>query len=444
MDLVTLIAALALVFLNGFFVAAEFALVKVRPSKIEELIDNQRPGARAVKDVVANLEGYVSATQLGVTFSSLGLGWLGGPSFTAGLRPVLESLGILQSDSVAAIGFLLAFTTIAFLHVVLGELAPKSLALIKPEAVALVVVFPLRAFYILLSPAIWGINGFSSFLLRRAGLQLISQDEAHSEEDLKLMLSRAQTTGELTGPRAEMLQKAFVLPNKSARHLMVPRNEVVFLDINQSVEENIERAMLTTHSRFPLCDRELDNTLGVISLRDLLYYARENAELDLRDLSVPVTFFPETMPGDRLLTEFPARKISMAIIVDEYGGASGIVTAKDIVTEVMGELEEDSHDLVLSPGGFYDVEGVEEIEDVENELSVTLPSAEGMTTIGGFMMEQLGRMPRPGDSVTIENLVFRILEMTGPRVMKVRIRRNAGIATATAPESATPARPVSQ
>jgi len=157
MDLVTLIAALALVFLNGFFVAAEFALVKVRPSKIEELIDDQRLGARAVKDVVANLEGYVSATQLGVTFSSLGLGWLGGPSLTAGLRPVLESLGILQSDSVAAIGFLLAFTTIAFLHVVLGELAPKSLALIKPEAVALVVVFPLRAFYILLSPAIcWG------------------------------------------------------------------------------------------------------------------------------------------------------------------------------------------------------------------------------------------------------------------------------------------------
>ena len=145
MDLATLIAALALVFLNGF-VAAEFALVKVRPSKIQELIDNQRPGARAVKDVVANLEGYVSATQLGVTFSSLGLGWLGGPSLTAGLRPVLESLGITQPDNVAAIGFLLAFTTIAFLHVVLGELAPKSLALIKPEAVALAVVFPLKAF----------------------------------------------------------------------------------------------------------------------------------------------------------------------------------------------------------------------------------------------------------------------------------------------------------
>ena len=288
--------------------AAEFALVKVRPSKIQELIDNQRPGARAVKDVVANLEGYVSATQLGVTFSSLRLGWLGGPSFTSGLRPVLESLGITQPDNVAAIGFLLAFTTIAFLHVVLGELAPKSLALIKPEAVAL--GRRVSAEGLLYSPLTChlGDQWLLELLTSKGWAQLISQDEAHSEEDLQLMLSRAQTTGELTGPRAEMLQKAFVLPNKSARHLMVPRNEVVFLDINQSVEENIERAMLTTHSRFPLCDRELDNTLGVISLRDLLYYARENAELDLRDLSVPVTFFPETMPGDRLLTEFPRVK----------------------------------------------------------------------------------------------------------------------------------------
>ena len=171
------------------------------------------------------------------------------------------------------------------------------------------------------------------------------------------MLSRAQTTGELTGPRAEMLQKAFVLPNKSARHLMVPRNEVVFLDINQSVEENIERAMLTTHSRFPLCDRELDNTLGVISLRDLLYYARENAELDLRDLSVPVTFFRRQCQATACSPSSQLEKISMAIIVDEYGGASGIVTAKDIVTEVMGELEEDSQDLVLSPGGFLRCRG---------------------------------------------------------------------------------------
>jgi len=206
---------------------------------------------------------------------------------------------------------------------------------------------------------------------------------------------------------------------------MVPRNEVVFLDINHSVEENIERAMLTSHSRFPLCDRELDSTLGVISLRDLLYYVRENAELDLRDLSTPVTFFPETMPGDRLLSEFPNRKISMAIIVDEYGGASGIVTAKDIVTAVMGELEEDSQDLVLTPGGFYDVEGVEELETIEDELSVHLPTEEGMTTIGGLMMEQLGRMPRPGDSVSINGLVLRVLEMTGPRVKKVRIQRSA-------------------
>ena len=269
--------------------AAEFALVKVRPSKIEELIDDQRLGARAVKDVVANLEGYVSATQLGVTFSSLGLGWLGGPSFTAGLRPVLESLGILQSDSVAAIGFLLAFTTIAFLHVVLGELAPKSPALIKPEAVALVVVFPLRAFI------------FSSRL--PSGGSMASQASYFEGQDSSsyLKMKRIQKKTQSSCFRARRQQensldlelkcflKAFVLPNKSARHLMVPRMRWFFW-INQSVEENIERAMLTTHSRFPLCDRELDNTLGVISLRDLLYYARENAELDLRDLSVPVTF----------------------------------------------------------------------------------------------------------------------------------------------------------
>ena len=435
-----LTSALLLVLLNGFFVAAECALVKIRPSKIQELLDNQRPGARVLQEAANNLDGYLSATQLGITFASLGLGWLGGSAFVELLSHPLTSLSVLPEDTVPWISFCLAFATISFLHVVLGKLAPKSIALLKPEAVAVVVAYPMRAFYICLSPFIWSLNGFSSVLLRRAGMRLISQDHAHSEEELQLMLSRAQMTGELTGPRAEMLQKAFILPNKTARHLMVPRNEVVFLDINQSVEENIERAMLTTHSRFPLCDRELDNTIGVISLRDLLYYVRENAELDLRDLSVPVTFFPETMPGDRLLSEFPSRKISMAIIVDEYGGASGIVTAKDIVTAVMGELEEDSSDLELSPGGFYDVDGVEELEDIEDELSVSLPSEEGMTTIGGFMMEQLGRMPRPGDSVTVNDLIFRILEMTGPRVKKVRIRRQSSKAATGSAESPPPPR----
>ena len=425
MDFLALTSALLLVFLNGFFVAAECALVKVQPSKIQELLDTQRAGAAALRDAVSNLDGYLSATQLGITLASLGLGWLGGSAFMNLMGAPIRTLTLIPDQHIPTLSFALAFIVITSLHVVLGELVPKSLALIKPETVAVFVAYPMKAFYFCLSPVIWGLNAFSSTLLKRAGLRLVSQDDVHSEEELQIMLSRAQMTGELTGPRAEMLQKAFILPNKTARHLMVPRNEVVFLDINQSVEENIERAMLTTHSRFPLCDRELDNTLGVIALRDLLYYVRENAHLDLRDLSVPVTFFPETMPGDRLLSEFPGRKISMAIIVDEYGGASGIVTAKDIVTAVMGELEEDSDDLVLSPGGFYDVDGVEELEDIEDELSVALPSEEGMTTIGGFMMEQLGRMPRPGDSVTINDLVFRILEMTGPRVKKVRIRRQS-------------------
>ena len=426
MEIFALILAFALVFLNGFFVATEFAIVKVRPTRIEELIGQNKPGARAVQTMVANLDGYLSATQLGITLASLGLGWIGEPAFSRLLQTPLEFLGVTDPTWAHSIGATIAFGLISFLHIVVGELAPKSLALIDPERVATLAAFPMRFCYLLFFPFVWLLNGFSNRLLRLFGVQMPApgSSHGHSEEELKIILTQARSAGLLSAQREELLRKALVLSTKSARHLMVPRSEVLFLDINLSLEDNIRRALDNEHKRYPLCNRELDEVIGIIDIRDLLHAANRDELPSLEELAKDVTYFPEMMTGERLLSEFRARRTGMAVIVDEYGGTSGILTAADVVSAVMGELEEaDDLDMVQLPGGAYHVEGVVPIEEIEERLKISLQNTEDMRTIAGYLMEKLGRMPLVGDRVSESNYTFHVLDVTGPRVNRVRIQQ---------------------
>lgn len=426
MDLLAVASALALVLLNAFFVATEFSIVKLRPTRIEELIRKQRPGAQAVRRILGSLDGYLSATQLGVTLASLGLGWLGEPAFSRILSAPLIHMGLAESYWAPRIAAALAFLLISFLHIVVGELAPKSIAIRRPESVALAVALPMRLFHIVFFPAIWALNGLSNALLRLMGMGTGHGLEQHSEEEIKIILNQARSAGLLSGSRSELLAKVLSLPQKTARHIMIPRNEVVVLDINLTVTENLARARAAGHTRFPLCNRELDDVIGVLDIRDLLY-APDREALDLRKLAAESPYFPELMSAERLLAEFRSRHATMAVVVDEYGGASGIVTPADVVTAVMGELDEDDEpELVALPGGAFEVEGIALLEEVEESLRITLNRG-NTRTLAGFLMEQLGRMPRAGDRITAAGYTFHVAEIAGPKVKRVRIQREPSL-----------------
>ncbi|MFC1611599.1 hemolysin family protein [Myxococcota bacterium] len=433
MDVIALVLAFVLVAVNAFFVAAEFAIVKVRATRIEELISAHKPGAGMVRKVLGNIDAYLSACQLGITMASLALGWIGEPAFERLLRPAFDAIGLeqmllalgLENPSwVKWITAGIAFVIITFLHITVGEQAPKSLALIRAETMALAIVYPLRLFYILLFPFIWLINVFSLLIVRVTGTEVKKdRGDLPTEEELKLIVAQARSAGLLSVSRSEVLRKAMSLPTKTAKHLMVPRNEVAFLDVNLGLEENLERAMVGDHTLFPLCDRELDDVIGVVDIRDILFRARRG-DVDMRARATPPAYLPELMSGERLLSEFRGRHIAMAIIVDEYGGTSGILTAADVVTAVMGEFEDDEDEEVVAlPGGVYDVEGTATIEEVEEVLNISI-DARDMRTVAGFLMEQLGRMPRAGDRVVVSEHAFNVMAVSGPRIQKVRIQRH--------------------
>ncbi len=429
MDVLAILAAFGLVLLNGFFVATEFAIVKVRPTRIEELIRERRHGAKSVQQIIGQLDGYLSATQLGITIASLGLGWIGKPAFARLLEPPLSALGITEPGWMHSISAATAFMTISFLHIVVGELAPKSIALLRAETVALWASMPMRIFHWLFFPAIWTLNGVSNLLLRLLGVPNDNPDGAagHSPEEIKIILSQARSAGLLSAPREELMRKALVLPNKTLHNLMVPRSDVIFLDINHNTAENIQKAFSSGHRRFPLCDRELDNVVGVVDIRELLYLSHSDGNdefnIDLQEVATDVPFFPEMMSGERLLSEFRARHVAMAMVVDEYGGTAGIVTPADIVTAVLGELADDDDDIevVRLPGGAFDIDGVAELSEVQETLGITLPETE-FRTVAGFLMERLGRMPRTGDKVTEGGLSFSVVAVNGPKIETVRIK----------------------
>lgn len=420
MDILSLCCALLLVAFNGFFVATEFAIVKVRPTRIEELIRKRARGAQAARNVIGHIDGYLSATQLGVTLASLGLGWIGEPAFSRLVQAPLMRLG-LQEPWLHRSTLTLAFCTISFLHIVIGELVPKSIAIRRAESVALAVALPMQIIYALLYPAIYALGALSNAVLRAMGLSGSGLHEHHSEEEIKMILNQARSAGLLSAARSELLGKVLGLPTKTAGHLMVPRNDVVILDTNLSYQENLQRAMASGHTRFPLCNRELDDVVGVVDVRDALY-AGQRGEVDLLTLVRPVPYFPELMGSERLLHEFRTRHATMAVVVDEYGGAAGIVTPADVVTAVMGELDEDDEsEVVPLPGGAFGVDGIAPLEELEETLKLSF-NAPNVRTVAGFLMEQLGRMPRVGDRVVYGKYAFYIVEVDGPRVRRVRIQ----------------------
>lgn len=404
-----LVIALILVLLNGFFVASEFSIVKVRVTRIQELA--QKGSVRALKaaSVIDKMDEYLSATQLGITLTSLGLGWIGEPAFAELFAPLFMNFGRLQpvlSHSLAATA---AFLTITFLHIVLGELAPKSIAIQRAVPVVLWTSPPLALFYKLSFPFIWALNGTARLLLKAIGLPPVGETElVHSEEELRLILAQSDERGVLDQDERRMLERVFDFGDRTVRQVMVPSTEVVFLDVRRSFVENIQIARKFQHTRYPLCDRNLDRIIGIVHVKDLFAQEDLGPDFDLNTVKRPAQFVPDSAPISSLLTDLRRTRTHLAIVVDEYGSTVGIVTFDNILEELVGDIRDEfdiEPDAAASPvqkiePGRFIVHGRVILEELEYELGIELDDEEN-DTIGGHVMMRLGRTAVIGDEVTI-------------------------------------------
>jgi CBS domain containing-hemolysin-like protein len=425
-----------LVLLNGFFVAAEFALVKIRDTQLEALVSRGHRRAKVARRIVHNLDAALSATQLGVTLASLGLGWVGKPVFASLLAPVLKQFNIdpVQADWIA---FAVGFTVITFLHIVAGELAPKSLAIQKPLATSLWVAQPLHWFYLVFYPVIWVLNHGAFWLLRRLGLQPASEAElSHSEEEIRLLL--AETRRHASGPTLgqDIALNAFALRLRRVREVMRPRQEIVALNTEDSIAECLALARRTRYSRFPLCEGgDLDKTLGVVNSKDLAD-VRHEAERgrDLVAVARKIIFVPETARLEKLLTLFLQRKLHLALVVDEYGGTVGLVTLENVLEELVGPIEDefDEEEPLIQQTGeqAWELNGSLPAHKVAELTGGRIELNGGVSTVTGLVTQRMGRFPRKGDVVALDFWDLRVKETNGTQAVRLelapRLRQSIG------------------
>ncbi len=425
--------ALLLVLLNGFFVAVEFSLVKVRPSRLKALEEEGQPGAHNVLAMVEKLDAYLSATQFGITLASLGLGWVGEPAFAHLLQPLIQRFvpNSATAEQLAhSIAIVVAFAFITFLHIVVGELAPKSLAIQKAESTVFAVAWPMRVFYTLFFPGVWLLNKVAAAFLRLFGLHTAQEaSESHSEDELRVILHSSAATGSIATSRAELLERALEMTEKTVRQVLVPRNQVRFLDLEEPLDKSIADARAGGHTWIPVCRGNLDQVEGVINVKDLFFLLSRGELRSIAQVQRPVLFVPENATLEQLLSEFKRRRRQMAVVVDEHGGTSGIVTIADVVAEVVGnvaELGRAQPEVRSLPGGRLELPGSTQLDDLEDRLDVEFGVDEDeVTTIAGYIMLKLARVPEKGDKVTIGEFEVVVEEMDGPRVQRVRIEPKA-------------------
>ena len=420
-----LVLAFLFVLANGFFVAAEFAIVKVRSTQITELAEQGSIRAKMAKKLIRHLDAYLSATQLGITLSSLALGWIGEPAFHHLIEPLFTRFDVSETAA-RSISATVAFIIISILHIVLGELAPKSVAIQKPVGTTLWTAHLLHAFYTVTYPAIWLLNGTSRALLKLVGIHPASEhaEMAHSPEELRLILASSEKAGILSEENREIIEGVFQFSKRTARQIMVPRTDVVILSVERTIAENLETIRTTRHTRYPLCEGSLDNTIGLIHVKDLLLAQLRGPGRSLQELKREVLFVPENSTVESLRSQFIESKTHMAVVLDEYGGASGIVSLENITEELFGQIQDefDRERPEIEPlgNGRYRVRGDYLIEDLADRLKIDLGEPEE-ETVGGYVAARLGREVTPGDRVELGDLAISVLEAERFRVRWVLV-----------------------
>jgi CBS domain containing-hemolysin-like protein len=417
-----------LIALTGFFVATEFAIVKIRSTRIDQLVAEGNKNAIAAKTVISNLDEYLSACQLGITITALGLGWLGEETIAHILHPVFERFNF--SDSVATVTSVsIAFALITFLHVVVGELAPKTLAIQKAEAVTLLFAKPVILFYKLMYPIIKTLNGSARLLTGLFGLKRISENEiAHTEEELRMILSESYKSGEINQSEYKYVNNIFEFNDRLAKEIMVPRTEMIGFEKELTIEEFISTATEENYTRYPIYEGDKDHIIGMINMKEVLtdFVKKRNMNESILKYSRPVIKVMESMPIHDLLLKMQKDRVHMAILVDEYGGTAGLVTVEDIIEEIVGDIRDEfDHDEVPDIKKVNEnktiIDGKVLIEEVNDLFGLDIDDTDVDTISGWILTEKMEA--KEGDKIELGEYEFKILEMEGYHIKSLEISK---------------------
>lgn len=418
-----LFAAFVFVAVNAFFVAAEFSIVKIRRSRLEEIEAHGNKKAKLAIKVTSSLDSYLSATQLGITLASLALGWIGEPALAVIIDPLFGPW--LKDDPILmhSVSIATAFTIITLMHVVFGELVPKSIAIQKTETAVMLVVRPLYLFAQIFRPIIYVFDHLAALALKMIGIQPAhDSDLVHSEEEIKLIAGASQRGGIIDKTESEIIKNAVDFSDKIAREIMVPRQDMECLYLENTYEENFDVVKQSNHTRYPVCDEDKDNIVGMVHLRDILM---KEGEKDITKMLREVLFVPESLSVSEVLHTMKRRRIHMAIVIDEYGGTSGLISMEDVLEELVGDIQ-DEHDTAddvyekrLEDGSFEFL-GMTLLDEAMEYMGLRTLDEHEEDTIGGYVFGLLARKPKVGDVVDCPLCSFEILEIDGFRVKKVK------------------------
>ena len=423
-----------LLFSNGFFVASEFAMVKVRKTRIEQLVNEGNFNAKIALEAIKDLDKFIAAVQLGVTISSIGLGWVGEGTLARIIEPVFVFLpGISQNIATHTLSVSISFALITFLHVVIGELIPKSIALEYPEQTSLVIARPMQAVSFIFTPFIWLLNGFGNSILNLFHVPHKHKASlVHSTEELDMLVNASYNGGVLNETEKDILHNVFKFSDLTAKQVMVPRTDMVCISIDTPLDELNKLAAESQYTRYPVYDEDIDHITGLIHVKDLFSLSIKDEVCPIAKLQREVMLVPETITMDNLVLEFKKRKGQMAIVIDEFGGTSGLITLEDVLEEIFGEVqdefdeEEEICNIVEIEPNHFVANGMVRVDEMSEFFGIKEDKLddEDVDTVAGFVVKLLGKIAEVNDTVTFENLTFIVKEVDGARITKVDIIQN--------------------
>jgi len=434
-----LLVILFLVFLNGFFVASEFALVKVRSTQLDAIDEADKRVALA-RRLTSHLDAYLSATQLGITLASLALGWMGEPYVASLIRPILTHIGISAPGIVQAVSIAIGFGIITYLHIVLGEVTPKWLGIQKALVISLWISPPLHLFYTIFRPAIWFLQVSATWIMKSVYRTnpVADTELTHSEEELRVILTENEDPADDAELGNELLINALDFRRRVVRDIMTPRGDVIYLDMQDSFDANVQVAIESGHTRFPLVQGHLDNTIGLIHIKDLMREMKFDRH-DLLAIKRELMPVPEFMPLQKLLRQFLAKRSHFAVVFDEYGGAVGIVTLDNVVGELVGEIKdefdlEQVKEFVRINDEEFVVQGQVVLYELKELADLELENAE-VSTIGGYVVQLLGHLPKQGEQVQIDGYLVTITQTDGRRILQLHFKKQPAQPAETEPQA---------
>ncbi|MHC1723647.1 MAG: hemolysin family protein [Aminipila sp.] len=425
-NLINIIIVLLLVFMNAFFVATEFAMVKVRKSRVETLAANGNKSAKYTLKIVKNLNLYLSACQLGITLASLGLGWVGEPAVSKILEPLFELFNV-PTNMIHSISFIVGFSVITAFHIVLGELVPKSLAIITAEKIALYTALPLILFYKATYPIMWLFNHTTNLILKIFGLSQVEEHEAaHTDQEIKLLVEESYKQGLVDKTELALIDNIFDFSETTVKDVMIPRTDMACIFIENSFDEILAYALEKQLTRYPICKKDKDHVIGFVHIKDLYKQKILGVNQNIENIIRNVNFVPESMSISQLLKIFKKEKAQIAIIIDEYGGTCGLVTIEDVLEEIVGEIQDEFNtecsDITKNEDGSYVVMGKVHLEDIDDLLDINI-EAENIDTIGGWAYSQLDSNPQVNDKFIYQDYEFVILNCDQRRIIQLLIRK---------------------